>query len=193
MGPKDTDNRPEMAETKLSGEGRKPETKGSGVFNLTAARDEADPSINQLMEAVVSRENLRAAYRRVKSNKGSAGVDRMSLAELGPYLRDNWAAIKVSLLEGRYEPAPVGRVDIPKPGGKGMRTLGVPTVLDRLIQQAIHQVIQPIFDPSFSTSSFGFRPGRSAHWALKQISATAIDGWWTWTWRSFSTRSTMTS
>jgi RNA-directed DNA polymerase len=180
MGSKDTDNRPEMAETKLSGYGRKPETKESGVFNPTAAREEPDPPRNQLTEAVVSRENTRAAYRRVKSNKGSAGVDRMSLAELGPYLRDHWAAIKVSLLEGRYEPAPVRRVDIPKPGGKGMRTLGVPTVLDRLIQQAvhqvIHQVIQPIFDPSFSTSSFGFRPGRSAHWALKQAKRHIRDG-----------------
>jgi RNA-directed DNA polymerase len=118
------------------------------------------------MELVVGRDNMMAAYRRVLSNKGSAGVDEMSLEALMPYLREHWAAIKEELLHGRYEPSPVRSVEIPKPGGKGMRLLGIPTVLDRLIQQALHQVLMPIFDPDFSNSSYGFRPGRSAHQAV---------------------------
>jgi RNA-directed DNA polymerase len=120
------------------------------------------------MEAVVERENMLNAYRRVVSNKGSAGVDGMSVEELKPYLQSHWGRIKEQLLGGRYRPQPVLRVEIPKPGGKGMRKLGIPTVVDRLIQQALHQVMSPIFDPEFSESSYGFRPGRSAHQALSQ-------------------------
>jgi RNA-directed DNA polymerase len=118
------------------------------------------------MELVVSRDNMLAAYRRVMVNKGSAGVDDMSVEVLMAHLKDHWAAIKEDLLEGRYEPSPVRKVEIPKPGGKGVRLLGIPTVLDRLIQQALHQVLTPIFDPDFSPSSYGFRPGRSAHQAI---------------------------
>lgn len=119
-----------------------------------------------MMDAVVERENMIAAYRRVKSNRGSAGVDGVTVDELGDFLRLHWPRVRDELLDGRYQPAPVRRVEIPKPGGKGMRALGIPTVLDRLIQQALHQVMQPVFDPGFSESSYGFRPGRSAHQAV---------------------------
>jgi group II intron reverse transcriptase/maturase len=120
------------------------------------------------MEAVVERENMLNAFRRVVSNKGAAGVDAMGVDELKPYLQAHWARIKEQLLAGSYQPQPVRRVEIPKPGGKGMRKLGVPTVVDRLIQQAVHQVLNPVFDPDFSAYSYGFRPKRSAHQALRQ-------------------------
>ena len=124
--------------------------------------------LKNLMEAVVERENMLKALRRVVGNKGAAGVDAMSVDELKPYLQTHWGCIKEYLLEGSYQPQPVRRVEIPKPGGKGVRKLGVPTVVDRLIQQALHQVLSPLFDPDFSVSSYGFRPGCSAHQALCQ-------------------------
>jgi RNA-directed DNA polymerase len=119
-----------------------------------------------MMEAVVERENMMAALRRIEANKGSAGVDEMTVESLRPYLQAHWPYIKEQLLAGRYVPSPVRRVDIPKPDGKGMRQLGIPTVIDRLIQQALHQVMQPVFDGDFSKSSYGYRPGRSAHQAV---------------------------
>lgn len=118
------------------------------------------------MEAVVERENMRKAYARVMANHGAAGVDNMPVEELKRHLHVQWAATKESLLHGTYKPQSVRKVEIPKPEGKGKRTLGIPTVMDRLIQQAIHQVLAPIFDPDFSESSYGFRPGRSAHDAV---------------------------
>ena len=117
------------------------------------------------MEAVVSRGNLLAARKRVRQNKGSPGVDGMTVGELDAYLRENWVATRERLLTGHYAPMTVKRVEIPKSGG-GVRELGIPTVLDRFIQQAILQVLQPILDPTFSQNSYGFRPGRSAHQAL---------------------------
>jgi RNA-directed DNA polymerase len=120
-----------------------------------------------LMEEVLRRENMLRALRRVRSNKGAPGVDGMSVEELVPYLKENWPRIREELLRGAYRPAPVRRVEIPKPNGEGKRPLGIPTVLDRLIQQAILQVLSPIFDPHFSDSSYGFRPGRGCHGALK--------------------------
>jgi RNA-directed DNA polymerase len=120
------------------------------------------------MEAVVGRENLLEALRRVEANKGAAGVDGMSVSELREHLREHWPRHKEELLEGRYEPSPVRKVEIPKPGGKGMRQLGIPTVLDRFIQQAMHQVLGPIFEKGFSESSYGFRPGRKAQQAVQQ-------------------------
>lgn len=117
------------------------------------------------MEEIVSRENMMAALHRVVSNKGAAGIDKMTADQLKRHLVANWPHIKDELLAGRYEPAPVRGVEIPKPGG-GKRLLGIPTVLDRLIQQAMHQVLMPIFDPDFSNSSYGFRPERSAHDAV---------------------------
>jgi RNA-directed DNA polymerase len=130
----------------------------------------------QLMEAVVERGNMIKALHQVKSNRGSAGVDNMTTEQLGPYLKEHWPNIKEDLLAGRYQPQPVRKVEIPKPGGKGMRMLGIPTVLDRLIQQAFNQVMQPIFDGEFSESSYGFRPGRSAHMAIRQARAYVASG-----------------
>lgn len=117
------------------------------------------------MEAVVERGNLRLAYRRVVENKGAPGIDDLKVDEFGDWLKVHWPSVKTALLEGRYMPAAVRAVDIPKPTG-GVRTLGIPTVLDRLIQQALLQVLQPVFEPGFSASSYGFRPGRSAHEAV---------------------------
>jgi RNA-directed DNA polymerase len=118
------------------------------------------------MEEVLRRENLMDAHARVVKNGGAAGVDGMNIEELWGYCQKHWARIREELLSGRYMPQPVRRVEIPKPDGGGTRTLGIPTVLDRMIQQALLQVLQPMFDPTFSDSSFGFRPGRSAHDAV---------------------------
>jgi RNA-directed DNA polymerase len=127
------------------------------------------------MAAVVARENMVAALQRVESNKGAAGVDGMEVDALDSYLRAHWPQIKEALLKGGYQPSPVRRVEIPKPGG-GRRQLGIPTVLDRLIQQALHQVLQPLFEPHFSEHSYGFRPGRSAGQAVKQSQAYVAEG-----------------
>jgi group II intron reverse transcriptase/maturase len=118
------------------------------------------------MEKVLSRPNLKAALKRVKSNRGSPGIDGMTVEELPAYLRSHWLRIREMLLAGTYQPQAVRRQQIPKSGG-GVRELGIPTVLDRFIQQAFLQALQPRFDPSFSTHSYGFRPGRSAHAAVK--------------------------
>ena len=131
------------------------------------ARTKAEAMTTGLMEAVVERGNLMLAYQRVVANKGAAGVDALPVAELKDHLKRHWPTIRARLLEGTYQPQAVRRVDIPKPQG-GMRTLGIPTVVDRLIQQALHQVLQPIFEPTFSVSSYGFRPGRNAHQAVRQ-------------------------
>jgi RNA-directed DNA polymerase len=117
------------------------------------------------MEEVVARENLQAALRQVRSNHGSAGVDGMTVEELPTYLRTHWPQIREQLLTGQYEPQPIKRVEIPKPEG-GVRKLGIPTVVDRFLQQAVLQVLQPQWDPTFSEYSYGFRPGRSAHQAV---------------------------
>src|SRR5690606_12294493 len=121
---------------------------------------------SMLMEQVVCRENMLVAYQRVVRNKGSAGVDGMTVDQLVDFCRAHWEGVREQLLGGTYRPQPVRQVEIPKPGG-GVRTLGIPTVLDRLIQQALHQVLCPIFDPTFSQHSYGFRPGRSTHQAVK--------------------------
>jgi len=114
-----------------------------------------------LMEEIVSRENMSKAWRQVKRNNGAPGVDGMTVDELWPWLGEHWTEVRTSLLEGTYKPMPVRQVEIPKPAG-GVRLLGIPTSLDRLIQQAVLQVLNPIFDPEFSPYSFGFRPGRRA-------------------------------
>jgi RNA-directed DNA polymerase len=120
------------------------------------------------MEEVIERDNLSRALHRVEKNGGAAGVDDMPVDELRSYLRTHWPRIKESLLNGSYRPQPVKRVEIPKPGGAGMRKLGIPTAVDRMIQQALHQVMGPVFEPDFSDSSYGFRPGRSAHQAVQR-------------------------
>lgn len=121
----------------------------------------------QLLEEVLGRENLKAALRRVKSNKGAPGVDGMTVEQLPKFLKQNWETLKVKLLEGKYLPQPVKRVEIPKPDG-GLRKLGIPTVLDRFIQQALMQVLQKYWDKTFSEFSYGFRPNRSAQQAIRQ-------------------------
>jgi len=130
----------------------------------------------QLLEDILERENMRQALKRVTSNKGAPGVDRMSVEQLVGYLRRHWPKIRQALLEGTYRPQPVRRVSIPKPNG-GKRLLGIPTVLDRLIQQAVAQRLQPIWDPHFSESSFGFRPGRCQHDAMRQAKSYIADGY----------------
>jgi RNA-directed DNA polymerase len=119
-----------------------------------------------LMEQVVERNNLLQALHRVERNKGAAGVDGMATKSLRSFLLNNWSRLREDLLNGTYQPLPVRRVEIPKPDG-GKRLLGIPAVIDRLIQQALLQVLTPIFDPKFSPMSFGFRPGRGAHQAVK--------------------------
>lgn len=131
-----------------------------------------------LMEEVVSRENLQRALKRVVSNKGAPGMDGMTVAKLRTFLKDHWLPIKERLLNGQYLPQPVKRVEIPKPDG-GVRKLGIPTVLDRFIQQALLQVLQQRWDPTFSSYSYGFRPKRSAHQAVKQAQ-DYIQAGYTW-------------
>lgn len=130
----------------------------------------------QLMEEVIEPGNLREALRRVKANKGSPGVDGMAVDELAGYLKEHWPAIREHLLSGTYQPQPVKRVEIAKPGG-GIRKLGIPTVLDRFIQQAAMQVLQRRWDPTFSQHSYGFRPKRSAHQAVAQAQQYLAEGY----------------
>jgi group II intron reverse transcriptase/maturase len=141
----------------------------------TRTRTKAGVAATSLMDAVVERGNLKLAYQRVVENKGAAGVDQLAVAELKDHLQRHWPTIRARLLVGTYQPQPVRRVDIPKPQG-GVRTLGIPTVVDRLIQQALHQVLQPIFEPTFSDASYGFRPGRNAHQALRQARQYVAQG-----------------
>jgi RNA-directed DNA polymerase len=143
-----------------------------------ASRPETPAASGPLMEAVVERDNLRKALAQVRRNKGAPGVDGMTVDELASYLRDHWPAIRIQLLNGTYRPQPVLRVEIPKVGrGGGMRSLGIPRVLDRFIQQAVLQVLQPSWDPTFSDASFGFRPGRSAHQAIARAQAYIAEGY----------------
>lgn len=162
--------------TSLESSGRNPRDQEAGASNLTARREEPDPKQFLTMEAVVERQNMLSALARVERNKGSAGVDGMPVEELRPYLKAQWPRIREELLSGRYRPKPVRRAEIPKPDGKGMRKLGIPTALDRLIQQAVNQVMQGVFDKGFSKSSYGFRPGRSAHQAVQQAREYVASG-----------------
>jgi len=158
----------------LTGEAReagREETEPSGATNGT----EDPASTNRMMEAVCERENLRAALRQVKANKGSPGVDGMTVVGIKDYLKQHWPAIREQLLNGTYEPKPVRRMEIPKPEG-GVRKLGIPTVLDRFIQQAVMQVLQRRWDRTFSEHSYGFRPGRSAHQAVAQAQQYIAEG-----------------
>src|SRR5450631_4254942 len=159
----------------LTGEAReagREETESFGARNGT----ENPASTNRLMEEVCERENLKAAMRRVKANKGSPGVDGMTVIGIKDYLKEHGPAIREQLLNGTYEPQPVRRVEIRKPDGGGMRKLGIPTVLDRLIQQAVMQVLQRRWDRTFSDHSYGFRPGRSAHQAVAQAQQYIAEG-----------------
>ena len=162
----DAERRAEKSERSLSVGGGTAEGRGT-VRQANAARDgHVGDEAPQLMEEVCARENMRAALKRVVRNGGAPGPDGMTVEGLLPYCREHWARIREELLSGTYRPEPVRRVEIPKPGG-GTRTLGIPMVVDRMIQQALLQVLTPIFDPTFSDASYGFRPGRSAHDAVR--------------------------
>lgn len=145
------------------------------VEEPTAAHEMERSGASGLMELVCERENLQAALKRVRKNKGSAGIDGMTVDELREYLKTNWLTIKQQLLSGTYQPSPVREHEIPKNGG-GKRKLGIPTVVDRFIQQAILQVLGPRFDRTFSQHSYGFRPGRSAHGAVVQAQRYVAEG-----------------
>ena len=146
--------------------GRNPACEPLGAEAHTAAAGRTKSEGGCLMEAVVERSNMWLTYQRVVENRGAPGVDGLTVAEFKDWLVVHWPRVKEALLAGAYLPRPVRRVDIPKPQG-GIRTLGVPTVVDRLIQQALNQVMQPIFEPTFSASSYGFRPGRNALQAVE--------------------------
>jgi RNA-directed DNA polymerase len=172
----DVERRAEKPGAATLGNGRNPREGEVSASRVTARLEDSEPETKRMMEAVVERENMAQALKRVETNKGAPGVDNMPVTELRGYLRAHWPRIKEELLEGRYEPSPVRRVEIPKPDGKGMRQLGIPTVVDRLIQQALQQVMTPHFDPGFSERSYGFRPGRSAHDAVRQAREYVSEG-----------------
>ena len=156
------------------GEALRPGSEGTEAAAVES-RTESSALTARLMEEVCERNNLKVALRRVERNKGGPGVDGMTVEELRGYLRESWSEIREELLSGRYRPQAVKRVEIPKPAG-GVRKLGIPTVLDRFIQQAILQVLQPLWDPTFSEFSFGFRPGRSAHDAVAKAQEYVVEG-----------------
>ena len=158
----------------LESRGEAPRCQRSGEASTAVSGNER-PGTDRLMEEVVQRGNAKAALKRVRQNKGSPGVDGMTVGELPTYLVDHWQAIREQLLAGTYQPKPVKRQEIPKSGG-GVRELGIPVALDRFIQQAILQVLQPRFDPTFSEHSHGFRPGRRAHDAVCEAQRYIQDG-----------------
>lgn len=161
--------------TEETGEARRAVEEGTETF--AAKHGTESPAIGeQLMEEICERENCKQALSRVKANKGSAGVDGMTVQQLPEYLKQHWPAIREQLLSGTYKPQPVKRVEIPKPDG-GVRKLGIPTVLDRFIQQAVMQVLQRRWDGTFSEHSYGFRPGRSAHQAVEQAQKYIAEGY----------------
>jgi RNA-directed DNA polymerase len=160
-----------------AGRGEAPKAAGEGTEAVKAGYGTESPASPEcLMEEVCQRDNLVKALKRVKANKGSPGIDGMRVEELADYLKEHWPRIREQLLQGRYQPQPVKRVQIPKPGG-GERPLGIPTVLDRFIQQAVMQVLQSYWDRTFSEHSYGFRPKRSAHQAVAQAQAYIAQGY----------------
>lgn len=154
-----------------------PRASGQGSETSAARRKPENPALpEKLMEEVCERRNLEAAFRRVQANKGASGVDGMTVTDLEAYLRQHWPMIREQLLSGTYQPQPVKRVEIPKPDG-GVRKLGIPCALDRFIQQALLQVLQRYWDRTFSSSSYGFRPGRSAHQAVAAAQRYIAEGY----------------
>jgi RNA-directed DNA polymerase len=157
--------------------GEAPNPRRQGTEPLAVKRDTESPaSTARLMEEVCKRDNVRGALKQVRANRGSPGVDGMTVTELPGYLKEHWPAIREQLLSGTYRPQPVKRVEIPKPDG-GVRKLSIPTVLDRFIQQAVMQVLQGRWDRTFSERSYGFRPGRSAHQAVTQAQRYIAEGY----------------
>ncbi len=162
----DTASRAEMPVRPASASGGTTDGGGLEGQACTAREEQPGDEMPELIWEILRRENMFGAYQRVVRNGGAPGVDGMTVEDLMPYCREHWEQIRERILNGTYVPQAVRRVEIPKPDGQGKRTLGIPTVLDRMIQQAVAQVLQPIFEPTFSEGSFGFRPGRSAHGAL---------------------------
>lgn len=162
----DDDAEAREAGTKGREAGQYPVGRPCGAESVTAAAGQTKAEVSRLMEAVVERSNVWSAYQRVVRNDGAPGVDGLTVGSFKDWLKMHWPCVRAALLNGSYQPSAVRAVDIPKPSG-GVRTLGIPTVLDRLIQQALLQVLQPIVEPTFSASSYGFRPGRSAHQAVR--------------------------
>ena len=157
--------------------GEAPIAGDSGAEPVMAVEEAESLAVTtHLMEEVCERENLVRAWQRVRGNKGAPGVDGMTIDDAKSYLREHWPDIRSQLLAGTYRPQPVRRVEIPKPDG-GIRKLGVPCVVDRLIQQALLQVLQKRWDPTFSKHSYGFRPGRSAHQAVTQAQRYVAEGY----------------
>ena len=148
----------------------------ASAFQVSTASDNAEPIGIVTMEEVVRKENLLKALKRVKANKGSPGIDGMTVDDLPDFLKGQWPIIRQQLIDGQFKPQPVKKVMIPKAGG-GSRMLGIPTVTDRFIQQALLQVLSPIYDPTFSPNSYGFRPGRNAHQALRQAKEYIAQGY----------------
>jgi RNA-directed DNA polymerase len=148
-------------------ESPKPVIGGTESF-MAESKAESPARADGLMEEILDPENLREALKRVKANKGSAGIDRMTVELLPAYLKKHWPGIREQMLDGTYKPQPVLRVEIPKPDGGGVRKLGIPVVVDRFLQQAVMQVLQRKWDPTFSEHSYGFRPNRSARQAVAQ-------------------------
>ncbi len=165
----------EMRPACAEGTGQNPGEDALGASVCPRAGGNSNPEAQELLEQIVAPENMRRAWKQVKRNKGAPGVDGRTIDETASLIRNHYEEIKERLLNGTYQPQPVQRVEIPKPGG-GVRKLGVPTVLDRLIQQAVYQVLSPLFEPGFSETSYGFRPGRSAHDAVLKARDYQQDG-----------------
>lgn len=179
MSGKRQKNRPDQAELAFPEEprGEAPRAEGKGTEPAVAKHAPQSPVVTeQLMEGILRSDNLQKAFQRVRANKGSPGIDGMEVKEVQDYYRKNWPTLEAQLLAGTYQPLPVKRVEIPKPDG-GVRKLGIPTALDRVIQQAVLQVLQERFDSTFSQHSYGFRPGRSAHQAVAQAQKYLAEGY----------------
>ena len=173
----DAGRKAEMPEDSRKGRGGTSPYTGRERQASAAVKETPRPETTMLLEEVLRRENLIKAYHKVRANKGAPGVDGMTVDDLKACLKDHWPRIKERLFSGTYVPQPVRRVDIPKPCGKGVRSLGIPVVLDRFIQQAILQALTPIFDPHFSESCYGFRPGRGAHDAVRKARQYVEEGY----------------
>jgi RNA-directed DNA polymerase len=177
MDEADADRRAEVPEDSRKVAGGTGENKERERQASTAVKDKTQPGAEMLLEEVLRRENMLRALKRVRSNKGAPGIDGMTVEELVPHLITEWPRIREELLKGTYQPAAVRQVEIPKPNGNAKRLLGISTVLDRMIQQAILQVLTPIFDPHFSNSSYGYRPERSGQDAVKAAQGYAAGGY----------------
>lgn len=149
----------------------------AGARSIEVREGRERDGANDLLEKILNRDNLNRAYKQVKSNNGASGIDGMTVEAALPWLRDNRDELLQSIRDGKYKPSPVRRKEIPKPDGSGVRKLGIPTVIDRVIQQAISQQLQPLFEPIFSDGSYGYRPGRSAQQAIRKVKAYVVQGY----------------